>query len=84
MEIDPSTNLVMRAMHQDLHLLPHKVQILQLHADPNRAERDAVGQTNFVSESKTILISWISFFSDEANFYFSGHVHKKYVLLDSA
>jgi len=32
-------------MHLDLHLCPYKIQILQLQADANKAERRAYGQT---------------------------------------
>jgi len=38
-----SRGSVMRIMHQDLHLFPHKIAILQLQTDANKAERRAIG-----------------------------------------
>ncbi len=35
----------MRIMPQDLHLFPHKIQMLQRQTDANKAERNAFGQT---------------------------------------
>jgi len=35
----------MRIMHEDLHLFPYKIQILQLHTDANKAEKRDFGQT---------------------------------------
>ena len=43
-----------------------------------RTLRDVLLRKPSVSESKTILISWTSFFFiDEANFHLSGHVNKQ-------
>ena len=35
----------MRIMHEDLHLFPYKIQILQLQTDANKAEKRDFGQT---------------------------------------
>jgi len=35
----------MHIKYQDLHLFPHKIQLLQLQMDVNKPERRAYGQT---------------------------------------
>jgi len=60
-EIDLRSS-VMRIMHQDLHLLPYKIQILQLQSMEIIVRDVPLGKPP-VSQSKTVLISWISFFS---------------------
>jgi len=66
-------------MHQDLHLFPYKIQILQLQTDANRAERRAVGQTTsqWIAYHPGILD--FIFFSDEVNFRLGSHVNKQTV-----
>jgi len=46
---------------------------LQLQTVAKKTERRAFGKPS-VSQSKTILISWISFFGQEANFRLCGYV----------
>jgi len=42
---DLSGSSVMRIVHQDLRLFLHKIQILQLQTNANKAEKRAFGQT---------------------------------------
>ena len=75
-ETDLSSS-VMCIMHEDLHLFPYKIQILQLQVDAKRLRDVSLGKPS-VRESHTILISWTYiFFSDEANFHLSDHVKKQ-------
>jgi len=66
-------------MHQDLHLFPYKIQILQLQTDANRAERRAVGQTTSQRITDYPGVLNFIFFSDEANSHLDSHVNKQTV-----
>jgi len=74
-ETDISRSSVMHIMHQGLHLFPYKINIYNFRPMQIGMRDLRLGKSP-VSKSKNILISWASFFSDEANFHLSGHVNK--------
>ena len=62
----------MRIMHQDLHMFPYKIQILQAQTAADKAERLAFCQSIIrrIEDHPTFLD--LIFFSDEAHFDLSG------------
>ena len=72
-----SRSTVIRIIHQDLHMFPYKIQVLQAQTEGNKAERLAFCQNiSQQIEDHPDLLDLI-FFSDEANFHLSGHVNKQ-------
>jgi len=78
----------MRIMHHDLHLCPYKIQILQLQADTNKAERRAYEQIishriedhpdflDFIFFSEWQLSSWFSHDKQNIRFWVQArHEH---------
>ena len=76
-ETDLSRTFVMRIMHQDLHMFPYKIQILQAQTAVNKAERLAFCQSisRRIEDHPNFLD--LIFFSDEAHFHLSGQVNKQ-------
>jgi len=56
-------------MHQDFHLFPYKIHVLQLQADADKAERRPIGQTisQRIEDHPELLDFTI--FSDKTNFH---------------
>ena len=76
-ETDLSRTSIMRIMHQDLHMFPYKIQIVQAQTATNKAERLAFCQSISRRIEDHPNIMDLIFFSDEAHFHLSGHVNKQ-------
>ena len=77
-EADLSRTSVMRIVHQDLHMFPYKIQILQAQIAANKAERLAFCQSIIsrrIEDHPNFLD--LIFFRDEAHFHLSGQVNKQ-------
>ena len=71
----------MSIMHQDLHMFPYKIQILQTETAANKAERLAFCQSvSRQIEDHSNFLDLI-FFSDEKHFHLSGQVNKQHAIL---
>ena len=64
-------------MHQNLQMLPYKIQILKAQTAADKVERLAFSQSiSLRSEDHPNFLDLI-FFSDEAHFHLSGQVNKQ-------